>query len=51
MLFTLLVSFAQVGVSQTYKYLSMEDGLSSQKVLPHPERFFGIYVVSYTRGC
>ena len=32
MLFTLLVSFAQVGVSQTYKYLSMEDGLSSQKV-------------------
>lgn len=32
MLFALLVSFTQVGVSQTYKYLSMEDGLSSQKV-------------------
>lgn len=32
MLFALLVSFTQAGISQTYKYLSMEDGLSSQKV-------------------
>ena len=32
MLFAILVFFTQVCVAQAYKYISMEDGLGSQKV-------------------
>ena len=46
MLFAILVFFTQVCVAQAYKYISMEDGLGSQKV--YRIRFFRIYVVPYS---
>lgn len=48
MLFAILVFFTQVCVAQAYKYISMEDGLGSQKVYRILQDSLGYMWVPYS---